>query len=188
MSPKNQKKQNPDAIAIQLIGIASLGNYCVAYDLKDGSVWKKFDLPRAIYKNGDWATIFKLLTKECPPNIVKSVFVNMLAGVKVPNYDVWVVRVKKQAIKYGYSNFCWSTNLVLRMVLVLLEAKKKGKKYEIGDCIVLADYLLMPFGTSWCHIYILKRQEIGWDVVDGDLAEMDKFLPPDFQHYGCYTQ
>uniref|UniRef100_A0AC34RCB7 Uncharacterized protein n=1 Tax=Panagrolaimus sp. JU765 TaxID=591449 RepID=A0AC34RCB7_9BILA len=107
----------------------------------------------------------------------------MLTAVKVLNYDVWFVRIKKQGTKYGYSNFCWSTNLVLGLVLELLEAKKNGKKYEIGDCIVLGDYLLVPPGTLWCQIHILKKQEIGWDVVDGDLAEMDKFLPENFQRF-----
>lgn len=41
----NVKKKIPDVVTIQLIlNTIDNKNYCIAYDLKDGKIWKKFDL------------------------------------------------------------------------------------------------------------------------------------------------
>uniref|UniRef100_A0AC34Q8B1 Uncharacterized protein n=1 Tax=Panagrolaimus sp. JU765 TaxID=591449 RepID=A0AC34Q8B1_9BILA len=120
-------QNHPDFLAVHLTSTITAKNYCVVYNLKDGTVWKRFDLPQAVETENDWNIIFELLTKECPPKFVKSVFLNMLLRCNESNYDLYFEKVKGYAIKFGYTNFNWSSDMILGFVADLLTAKEKGK-------------------------------------------------------------
>uniref|UniRef100_A0AC34RHG8 Uncharacterized protein n=1 Tax=Panagrolaimus sp. JU765 TaxID=591449 RepID=A0AC34RHG8_9BILA len=170
MPPKFQKKLPPNAVAIQLVGVKDGKNYCVAYDLKDGSVWKKFDLTKEVETDEDWIKIYEALMEECPSKIVKSIFVNMYNMVSHEAICPFMFRIKTLGKERGYSNFNWSTNLVIEFVTELLEAKKKGKRYSLEDHVVVDRYPNLP--STETEVYLLKKQEIGWDVVAGTTGKM----------------
>uniref|UniRef100_A0AC34RQ20 Uncharacterized protein n=1 Tax=Panagrolaimus sp. JU765 TaxID=591449 RepID=A0AC34RQ20_9BILA len=170
MPPKFQKKLPPNAVAIQLVGVKDFKNYCVAYDLKDGSVWKKFELQKEMETDDDWTKIYEVLMEECPPKIVKSIFVNMYNMVSHEAICPFMFRIKTMGKERGYSNFNWSTNLVIEFVTELLEAKKKGKRYSLEDHVVVDRYPNLP--SIETEVYLLKKQEIGWDVVAGTTGKM----------------
>uniref|UniRef100_A0AC34QBE4 Uncharacterized protein n=1 Tax=Panagrolaimus sp. JU765 TaxID=591449 RepID=A0AC34QBE4_9BILA len=93
MPPKFQK-QPPNAVAIPLVGVKDGKNYCVAYDLKDGSVWKRFDLQKEVEPDDDWTKIYEVLMEECLPKIVKSIFINMYHMVSHEAICPFMFRIK----------------------------------------------------------------------------------------------
>uniref|UniRef100_A0AC34RMM8 Uncharacterized protein n=1 Tax=Panagrolaimus sp. JU765 TaxID=591449 RepID=A0AC34RMM8_9BILA len=56
-------EEYPNIIAIQLLA-SKYENLCVAYDLKDGKEWKRFDLPTSIEKEDNWKEIYMKLSKN----------------------------------------------------------------------------------------------------------------------------
>lgn len=102
------EKKILDAVAVQLISIIDCENYCIACDLKDEKVWKKFDLPESVQDEDDWEEIYKILAKECPPNIVKFIFLNIY-DISIQNDFQQLLEVEKHGKKFGYINFNWTT-------------------------------------------------------------------------------
>uniref|UniRef100_A0AC34Q1G5 Uncharacterized protein n=1 Tax=Panagrolaimus sp. JU765 TaxID=591449 RepID=A0AC34Q1G5_9BILA len=77
MDSQEKNEKTPDALAVQLVGSVDRGNYGIAYDLKTGKIWKRFNLDGQIEEIMSWGVIYKLLMKECPPYVVKSLFFNV---------------------------------------------------------------------------------------------------------------
>uniref|UniRef100_A0AC34QB85 LAGLIDADG endonuclease n=1 Tax=Panagrolaimus sp. JU765 TaxID=591449 RepID=A0AC34QB85_9BILA len=91
----------PNAVAIYLAGSKDRGNFGNVYDLKDGQLWKKFNLPNLLGDLKVWNSIFKDLTTKFLPTTVKSIFVNMhLCFERGFNYQKWFDGVKSVAIEH----------------------------------------------------------------------------------------
>uniref|UniRef100_A0AC34QWF0 Uncharacterized protein n=1 Tax=Panagrolaimus sp. JU765 TaxID=591449 RepID=A0AC34QWF0_9BILA len=155
-------KETPEALTIQLVKSADRGNYCVVYDLKDGNEWKRFNLPGKLDR--DWTEIFRLMSQKCPANLVKSIFLNLPDVVPDLQLHPWLAAVRSHGQKFGFSNFHWTTISMLGFTAQLLLAKNKGKKYSIGDYVVVSS-------TDFAA-HLLRKQAVGWDVLDGKVAEL----------------
>uniref|UniRef100_A0AC34RGL9 Uncharacterized protein n=1 Tax=Panagrolaimus sp. JU765 TaxID=591449 RepID=A0AC34RGL9_9BILA len=106
------------------------------------------------------------MSQKCPANLVKSIFLNLPDVVPDLQLHPWLAAVRSHGQKFGYSNFHWTTISLLGFTAELLLAKNKGKKYSIGD------YVVVSITYFTVQVYLLRKQEIGWDVLDGKVAEL----------------
>uniref|UniRef100_A0AC34RBZ3 Uncharacterized protein n=1 Tax=Panagrolaimus sp. JU765 TaxID=591449 RepID=A0AC34RBZ3_9BILA len=166
----NEKPEASTDLAVQLISSSDKGNYFLVYDLKDGKVVKKFNLEKKVTVLKNWPSIFELLEVECPPNLVKSLLINVYdIPEEVASFPVWFGCLRKFGDLFGYEPVISTTFDITTYTTELLLAKKEGRSYEIGDHVIFARYLAMPY----VDLCLMKKQEFGWDVLDTGFVKVD---------------
>lgn len=108
------------------------------------------------------------MIKECPPNIVKSIFLNV-RDISLAHDHQRLLKIEIHGKNFGYKNFNWlMTIMILMFIYDLLLQKKRGTNYEVGDYIIIE---IQPAKFPG-QIHLLKKQKLGWNVVDCKLLQL----------------
>uniref|UniRef100_A0AC34RMH6 Uncharacterized protein n=1 Tax=Panagrolaimus sp. JU765 TaxID=591449 RepID=A0AC34RMH6_9BILA len=144
----------PQALAVFIV---DLGPNVLVYDLLSESK----------------LTLFQRLKNAYPNHIIKSVVYKTSVE---PNSHA-KAKFMKEIIDAGYElgtdNIQFVTDLVIFLTSQLLLAKETGKKYEIGDYVLVGKFICSPVLTGQFHL--LQKQEIGWNVVAGKAGNILDF-------------
>lgn len=137
-------------MAIKLVCSTNKGNYCIVYDLKDGKIWKKFELKGQLEDMKNWVNIFEFLTKECPPDIVNACYAVEEKG----DFIDWLLDVKMIVNDFGCGNLSWTWFCCMFHNRITFD---QGKRKEIQNWWLCHHWKVFKF-TLWSNSFIKETK------------------------------
>uniref|UniRef100_A0AC34R5B2 Uncharacterized protein n=1 Tax=Panagrolaimus sp. JU765 TaxID=591449 RepID=A0AC34R5B2_9BILA len=149
--------------AVSIYFIENSGQIFVC-DLNTNQIEQSFFCRSSLLGNlQEWERFFGGLKKSHSGSVVKCILFKTNVEPNSPKKAKHLKMIKEIGYKFGYENICFVTDLVKYLTSNLLIAKKLGRKYEIGDHVLVVKIVSMPVLTG--QFCLLKKQEIGWNVV-----------------------
>uniref|UniRef100_A0AC34RC69 Uncharacterized protein n=1 Tax=Panagrolaimus sp. JU765 TaxID=591449 RepID=A0AC34RC69_9BILA len=107
------------------------------------------------------AVAIDLFVELYPPKMVKSICLKLNAAVEPDDRPTMAKLIKKIGKEFGYLNINFVPDFAASLTTELFIDKIKVKKYEVDDYITIA-----MLKDDDARIYLLRKQPIGWDVLD----------------------
>lgn len=145
--------------------LLTANSICLVFDLKNGGKFKeKFNFSFLPTTRFSLVDLFYGISQKYPPNVVKSLVICQPGNLDEESSYEWFLSINNVGKDYGYFENVFGCNTqTVNGSTLLMDAKMKGKIYDIGDVVFL---LIASNGfCSRIDLQCHQKINIGWKLI-----------------------